>query len=144
MQNIVVDTGVLISAFAFDGIPEKVVKFVFTRHNLFVSPQILLEYRSVPVLLHRRKKINKPQLQSLIVGIASFVKPAIIVKAKKSIMLCRDPKDDIYLELCYAAKVDYLITGDKDLLAISEDQLNKLLPSLTIITPRNYFIKFIK
>ncbi len=31
---------------------------------------------------------------------------------------CRDPKDEKFIHLALAAKADYLVTGDEDLLAI--------------------------
>lgn len=33
---------------------------------------------------------------------------------------CRDPKDDYLLELALISEADYLITGDKDLLAVEK------------------------
>jgi uncharacterized protein len=42
-NSIVVDTGVLVSAFAFGGVPENAVKKAFIKYRVFVSPQILTE-----------------------------------------------------------------------------------------------------
>ena len=47
----VVDTGVLISAFAFGGIPLRAVQRAFACCNLYVSQDLLVEYRGVPVAL---------------------------------------------------------------------------------------------
>ena len=46
-----IDTGVLVSAFAFGGIPERAVKKAFADAELFVSPDLLREYRDVPLAL---------------------------------------------------------------------------------------------
>ena len=46
----VVDTGVLVSAFAFGGIPEKALRKVFVEAEIYVSPPLLEEYREVPGL----------------------------------------------------------------------------------------------
>jgi putative PIN family toxin of toxin-antitoxin system len=43
---------------------------------------------------------------------------AILVAVASKITLCRDKKDDYLLSLAVDANADYLITGDKDLLAI--------------------------
>jgi predicted nucleic acid-binding protein len=34
---------------------------------------------------------------------------------------CRDPKDQMFLELAIAGNADYLITGDQDLLCLAPD-----------------------
>lgn len=33
---------------------------------------------------------------------------------------CRDPKDQMFLDLAQSAKVDYLVTGDEDLLVLND------------------------
>ena len=44
---------------------------------------------------------------------------AYIVKPLVEIVMCRDPKDDKFLELAYAAKAKCIITGDQDLLILN-------------------------
>jgi putative PIN family toxin of toxin-antitoxin system len=52
--------------------------------------------------------------------------------AKKAVVsitvdICRDPKDNKFLELSKTVKADYLITGDKDLLDLKEFEGTKIL-----------------
>jgi hypothetical protein len=72
-DKIVVDTGVLISAFAFGGTPEKAVKKALAEADIHVSPALLEEYRNVPLELESKGKITHFQMESLIAGIAAFV-----------------------------------------------------------------------
>jgi hypothetical protein len=51
---------VLISAFSF-GTPKKAVTKAVKESELFVSPQLLSEYREVPLELAARNKINPEQ-----------------------------------------------------------------------------------
>lgn len=51
----------LISAFAFGGIPEKAVKKAFGESEVYVSPALLKEYRDVPLALRDEKKIDHQQ-----------------------------------------------------------------------------------
>ena len=132
-HNVVIDTGVLISAFAFGGAPERAVLKAFSEANIFISHPLLKEYRATPLALHKSGKISHEQYQSLISGIAAFVSRAVLVVTRKHFHLCRDTKDDMVLDCCHAANADSLVTGDKDLLSIAE------LPfPLRILTIRDY------
>jgi putative PIN family toxin of toxin-antitoxin system len=46
--------------------------------------------------------------------------------------ICRDPKDDMFLECAALAKADYLVAGDKDLLILGSYEGTR------IITPLEY------
>jgi putative PIN family toxin of toxin-antitoxin system len=46
---------------------------------------------------------------------------------------CRDPKDDYLLAISYAARVDYLVSGDDDLLA-----LRRAVDWTTIVWPPDF------
>ncbi|OIP33161.1 MAG: putative toxin-antitoxin system toxin component, PIN family [Deltaproteobacteria bacterium CG2_30_66_27] len=127
------DTGVLVSAFAFGGTPREAVRKAVAEDMIFVSPDLLKEYREVPAALAKRRKIDNRQFMALIAGIAAVVANAGLVHPKKRLEICRDPKDDMLLECCLAAKADLLVTGDLDLLSITD------LPfAVGIVTPADY------
>lgn len=133
-NRIVIDTGVLVSAFAFGGTPKEAVRKAVQESIIVVSPPLLNEYREVPLLLERQKKISHLQLKALIAGISTFVSESLIVYPKVKLDLCRDKKDNMLLECCLEAKAELLITGDKDLLEIKD------LPFLLgIVTPAVFF-----
>lgn len=103
--------------------------------DIFVSPDLLTEYRNVPSELEAEGKISHLQFEALISGIASFVANAKVVLPRKRLMLCRDAKDNMVLECCLEAKASILITGDRDLLEIVN------LPfSLRILVPKEYLM----
>lgn len=131
----------LISAFVFGGIPESAVKKVFTEAEVWVSPQLLKEYRGTLVELEVNHKITHTQLRRLLSGIASFVVNAKVGVPKKSLSLCRDKEDNMVLECCFAAGADFLITGDKDLLEIDEATLRTEFSKLRIVSPR-FFLEY--
>ena len=123
----------LVSAFVFGGIPEKAVKKAFLEAEIFVSPSLLKEYRDVPLALNAARKIDHVQLKVLVSGIASFVSKADVVYPRTNVAVCRDMGDNMLLECCLAARADFLISGDKDLLIVDD------LPfELRILTPRRY------
>jgi len=124
--------------FSFGGIPELAVKKAFTEAEIWVSPQLLKEYRDIPTQLASDKKINHIQLRTLLSGIASFVVNTRVIIPQKRLYLCRDAEDNMILECCLAADVDLLITGDKDLLELNEAILKTYLPKLKIVSPTTF------
>ncbi|MBF0491297.1 MAG: putative toxin-antitoxin system toxin component, PIN family [Deltaproteobacteria bacterium] len=144
MQKVVVDTCVLISGFAYGGIPAKAVELAFSDFQIIVSPKLLNEYKKVPLELYKKNKINFEQLSSLVRGIASFVKNSIFVIPKKTLKICRDPADDMLLECCLEVRAHFLVSSDKDLLSISGEKLENKLHHLQILKPGDFLRKFSK
>jgi len=60
------------------------------------------------------------------------VKRIGMVKTKEEITVCRDPKDNMILELAVAGQADYIVTGDKDLLALNPFR------KIQIVTPAEF------
>lgn len=58
------------------------------------------------------------------------------VEITENVKLCRDPKDDKYLELALSGKADCIITGDQDLLTLNPFE------NIPIITPVEFLGKF--
>ena len=109
------------------------VKKAFEKADIYVSPDLLAEYRNIPLELEAEGKITRLQLEALITGIAAFVAAAKLVSPRKRLNLCRDEKDNMVLECCLEAKAVFLLTGDKDSLDIKE------LPfALNILTPQEF------
>jgi len=50
--------------------------------------------------------------------LAALVREALIVETDRSFTVCRDPKDDKFLELAVCGNASFLVSGDKDLLAL--------------------------
>ena len=129
----------LVSAFAFGGLPQQVVKHVVQASDIYLSPDLLEEYRTVPEELLAEEKLSSLQWQALVTGIASVVATAKVVYPRREIAICRDPEDDMVLTCCLSARADILVTGDKDLLAITRPNLRQGgLSRLQIVTPRTY------
>ena len=125
-------------ALVFGGLPEDAIKKVFTEAEVWISPQLLKEYREVPIELSAEGKITPVQFRVLLSGIASFLTNAKVAIPKKRLFLCRDEKDTMVLECFIAADADFLITGDKDLLDIDELMLKTGSSKLKIVTPKSF------
>ena len=127
------------SAFAFGGVPRQVLSHVMRTAEVYVSPILLEEYRTVPGELLAEEKVTLTQWRALVAGIAAFVSGAKVRVPRKTVTVCRDPEDDMILECCLATRADVLVTGDRDLLEISSDLLRRVgLRKLLVISPRAY------
>jgi len=141
--RVIIDTGVVISGFVFGGIPKEALLQVLKKAEVWISPDILNEYRQAPVELQEEGKISRGQLRVLIAGLATLLMDAGIIYPQRLISVCRDAEDNILLDACLAAKADYLITGDKDLLDIDSNSLKSVgLKKLKILSPRDFVSQF--
>jgi putative PIN family toxin of toxin-antitoxin system len=111
---LVIDTNTFISAQLIDGsVSARAYEKALVIGRIAVSERVLTEYFEV---LHRPKfdKYLSDQQRSEI--IERLVDVAITLQPVESVTLCRDPEDNIFLELALAANAACLITGDPDLL----------------------------
>ena len=107
--RLVLDTNVVVAAaLNSEGLSRSVLLLATARPaQLFLSPGILAEYRSV--MARRELGIRRGlqlQLLDLIADRARLLSPSRVVHAAS------DPADDIFLECADEARADYLITGN--------------------------------
>ena len=119
--RVVLDTNVLLSALVFNG---GLARF----RNLWTAKRIL-PYASkqttqelILVLANNKFKLNAADQEGLLADYLPFAQvseaPGYVVQT--SLPICRDPKDQMFLNLAASAKADYLVTGDQDLLVLAE------------------------
>ncbi len=137
-SKVIIDTNILVSAFLFGGDIEKAVRKAFSFCEIYASPELLKEYREVPLELKRKGKLDSYQLEILIAGIAAFVSKVKLIISKERLSICRDKEDNILLECCLSANADFLITGDKDLLAVDISELPHEISNLRIVSPHQF------
>jgi uncharacterized protein len=127
-MRIVLDTNVLIAAFAAQGLCHAVLEVCIDQHEIVLSESILKEFAT-----NLERKIKAP---SEVVGRAvQFLRDhASIHKVGKLLRrISRDASDDHVLSLANAADVDYIVTGDQDLLVLRK--FNKV----AIVLPRDFW-----
>ena len=111
------DTNVLISALGWIGNPRKVFdKVVNGEIELLISDEQFDELSEV--LEYQKFKFTdeqKTRFKALILELATFVKPVEKIDVIKG-----DPDDNRILECAVAGDVDYIVTGDPDLLVLKE------------------------
>lgn len=55
-----------------------------------------------------------------------------LVTPTRTIKVCRDPKDDMFIEAAVSGKAEFVVTGDQDLLAL------KKYEAVRFVTPRTF------
>ncbi|MBI3892968.1 MAG: putative toxin-antitoxin system toxin component, PIN family [Candidatus Wallbacteria bacterium] len=132
VERVVVDTSVLVSA-AFGGKPFLALERA-RRHRLLLSDEIAAEV--LDVLSRLRPKLGAAihdRLRQLAEQVLQAAERVVVMQRLK---VCRDPNDDIFLEACLAGQATVLLTGDDDLLSLTDKDLKAVnLAKLRILSP---------
>jgi putative PIN family toxin of toxin-antitoxin system len=116
----VLDTNVFVSATLIKGGTEDRIVRAWRagRFDLVLSPPILEEIGRALVYekLARRRWMTGDDVSSLIRMLAQA---AVLVDGTMDVALCRDPDDDKFLAAALEGKARWVVSGDKDLLAVA-------------------------
>ena len=130
MLRILLDTNIYVSAILFKGKPRLVLQeLVDERVLAFISNEILKELEDT--LSKPKFKLNNDFVQIVISEIRDITK-LISISPLNNYLELRDRNDYHILEAAYSAKIDFLVTGDKDLLSLK----NK--PDFKIVSPEEF------
>jgi putative PIN family toxin of toxin-antitoxin system len=124
--RLVLDTNVLIAAVVADGLCRDLVRRRLENHSVITSRTLLNELREK---LEEKFVVKAKDIPFLSVyeARAELVEPAPL-----DANLCRDPDDVAVLATAIAGKADFIITGDQDLLVLSQHE------GIPIVTPRQW------
>lgn len=115
-QRFIVDTNILLSSIAFQGsLPDQVLKKILTDGVLVFSQETLDEFKDVILRPKFDRYIRRELRQNFFFEIATS---ALLVEPKPCKVICRDPKDQKFLEIHHEA--EQIISGDKDLLVVEQ------------------------
>ena len=130
----VFDTNTLISAlFNENSIPGIALKKARETGTLLISAEIASEYFTV----FTRDKFEKyVTLETRIAFIENIIANALIIEPVLKINVCRDSKDNKFLEVAFTAGATCIISGDQDLLILNP------FKDIPIITPAGFLSRF--
>lgn len=123
-DNVLLDTNIIISAIGFGGIPRKILSLVLEKRICAVSsPVLLAELEDViakkfPFLV---SELNTIQRQ--------IKRKFMLVVPKKSLHVVKDEADNRVLEAAVEGNCRYIITRDKELLALETFRKVKIVTS---------------
>ncbi len=130
--RVVLDANVLVSGLAYPrGVPGQILDAWLTGSLSVVLSHYILDemVRVLPrVPANRRTQQEIRELAESFLGLAQMVVPDSEIDPA-----LRDPKDQLVLGTLRASRADYLITGDKDLLALTV--------KYPIVTPAEFWAK---
>jgi uncharacterized protein len=127
----VFDTSAIVSALLFEqSVPARALYTALDCADLLVSSATADELREVPA----RKKFDRyltweEREQFLLL----FLTRAIVVEIVEDVRVCRDPKDDKFLELAVSGNASCLLTGDEDLLTLHPFRGIPILPPTSFL-----------
>jgi len=115
--RVVLDTNVLISRLLIpQSLPGQAVRHIMERAQLLVSYATLTELADV---LSRSKFDAYVSIEDRKEFFRRLTHVAEIVPVVTAVRVCRDTKDDKFLELAVDGRASFIVTGDKDLLELS-------------------------
>jgi uncharacterized protein len=129
-DRIVIDNNALISRLLLPAsVPGRAVRRAIDTAQILVSEPTLSELADV---LSRPKFDPYITIEDRQQFFRLLTRVAEIVPITHRIQACRDPKDDMFLELAVNGRADLIVTGDRDLLVLSPFR------SIPIISPARY------
>lgn len=127
-MKVVLDTNVIIAAFATNGICQALFEVCVDQHEICINEFIVSEVRE-----KLQSKLKMPQTS--VTAITEYLRDHALVVAHGKLPkgICRDPDDDWILALAEAAEASFLVTGDDDLLTLGSHG------TTSIVTPRAFW-----
>lgn len=115
-ERVVLDTNALVSRLLLpDSLPARAVSKALDDADLLVSAATLAELADV---LSRPKFDRYVTIEERQGFLRRLGKIAELVEIASPVRACRDPRDDIFLEVAVNGGADVIVTGDADLLAL--------------------------
>ncbi len=129
-MRVVLDTNVLISALVFESLGAVWLRNLWQQGGIVpvVSKETVEEL--MRVMAYKKFALSESDQHDLLEDYLPYAETIATPKTRARIPKCRDPNDEMFLRLAYAAKVDAIVTGDDELLALAgESRIPILSPS---------------
>ena len=127
-MKVFLDTNVLISAFITRGLCSDIFRIILSEHDLILCTYVLIALEDF-----FKKRINLPdkQINAILQYLRTF--EVISDQTLPAKIVLRDKNDIPVLSAALNAHSDNIVTGDKDLLEVSDKY------GIKIVNPRTFF-----
>ena len=129
--RVVLDTNVLLSALLFHAGSLSWLRAAWQSQAIYPLASRATATELIRVLSYPKFRLNDDEREDLLADYLPWCE-TVTAPTAAAVPDCRDPFDRPFLELALTAKADALVTGDKDLLA-----LTSAFP-VPILTPRQF------
>ena len=133
--KVVLDTNTVLSALLFNQSKLSQFRILWQSGKIIPLGSKATISELIRVLTYAKFKLSSTEQQSLLNDYLAYIQTINNIEKMTDPSVCRDINDVMFLELAIAGKADYLITGDKDLLAVQQKF------SFKIITPAAFINK---
>lgn len=131
---IVIDTNLLISAMISpNSIIHEVLKKALIEYTICTSQKTLDEFLEVATRDKFLRFFRNIEIRDEFIDFV--IKSSKIIEPTYAVSDCRDPKDNMFLEVALTCQALYLVSGDKDLLSLNPYH------DIQIITPAQFLEK---
>jgi uncharacterized protein len=126
-MRVIIDTNVFVSGIIWSGKPAQIIsKWLQGEFELILSEELLTEYVEVIERLSKNSNLVSHWQDTL-------VKKSTFVSVTETVEICRDPNDNFILALGLASGADYLVSGDKDILVLSDLPIKVVSPNTFLL-----------
>lgn len=112
----VLDTNVVLSALVFGGGPTALVRQAWQAGRLQPLASTATAQELIRVLAYPKFKLTPEEREELLADYLPYGEVVSPWKSKPKVPVCRDEKDQIFLDLAAVGAAHWLVTGDRDLL----------------------------
>ena len=109
-MRILIDTNIIISGLFFHGLPKQLLaEFDYEKFSVCVNKSIVAEYTEQvdKKISNTKYRLDKDLREKFFKNLHSF-------KSVSDLKICRDPKDDKFINCAIDAKAVYIVSGDND------------------------------
>ena len=132
-ERLVLDTNVLVSAALCPGsTPHRALLKARSEGVLLASEETLAEFRAVLLREKFESHIERSLREEIF---EEYARNCLLVEIARPIRICRDPRDDKFLEVAVHGRAHAIVTGDADLLALHPFR------GIEILTPADYLAR---
>ncbi len=133
--RVVLDTNVLISRLLMpNSLPAQAVRLAVDEGDILISRAVLSELVEV---IGRPKFDKYVSLTDRKKFLRKLMTISQMVEIVRQVQVCRDAKDDMYLDVAINGQADFILTGDRDLLVLSPFMGVEILAPAALLTAWN-------
>lgn len=130
IEPVVLDTNTLVSAALLPGSKlAEALRRAIRKFRVVMSPATVIELDRVLARTKFQRYMTPAERRDFLLALSRTV---TVVDAPAVASICRDPRDDKFLDLALAARAFAIVTGDKDLLALDPHE------GVRIVTPAQF------